>query len=56
MAAHKFDHPPLLAPGRHFMTLREIESLAFIDFMAKHGREEKSSSMPWKSLPRSCFA
>jgi hypothetical protein len=21
MAAHKFDHPPLLAPGRHFMTL-----------------------------------
>lgn len=27
MNGHKFDHPPLLAPGRHIMTLAEIETL-----------------------------
>jgi hypothetical protein len=32
MAAHKFDHPPLLAPGRHFMTLNGIEALCVHPF------------------------
>jgi hypothetical protein len=27
MTGHKFDHPPLLAPGRHFMTLSDVEAL-----------------------------
>jgi hypothetical protein len=27
MNGHKFDHPPLLAPGRHVMTLTEVEAL-----------------------------
>ncbi|RYH61662.1 MAG: hypothetical protein EON54_09895 [Alcaligenaceae bacterium] len=29
---HKFDHTPLLAPGRHFMTLAEIEGLCVTAF------------------------
>lgn len=29
---HKFDHMPLLAPGRHFMTLQDIEALCVMRF------------------------
>lgn len=28
----KFDHPPLLAPGRHFMTLSDVELLCVTPF------------------------
>jgi hypothetical protein len=47
MAAHKFDHPPLLAPGRHFMTLREIESLCVHRFhgQARQRREKLSYAL-----------
>lgn len=31
----KFDHQPLLAPGRHFLTLQEIESLCVHPFMGQ---------------------
>ncbi|MGJ5096504.1 DUF6932 family protein [Bradyrhizobium oligotrophicum] len=42
MAAHKFDYPPLLAPGRHFMTLSGIEALCVHPFTGQaRKRREK---------------
>jgi hypothetical protein len=35
----KFDHPPLLAPGRHYKTLWDIKSLCVDDFPAYQRRE-----------------
>jgi hypothetical protein len=42
MAAHKFDYPPLLAPGRHFMTLSDIEAICVYRFtgQARQRREK----------------
>lgn len=39
MGAYKFDHPPLLAPGRHFMTLPEIYELCVRRFEYRERRE-----------------
>jgi hypothetical protein len=32
MGQYKYDHPPLLAPGRHYLTLSEIEALCVFPF------------------------
>lgn len=32
MGIHKFDHAPMLAPGRHHMTLSELEALCVLRF------------------------
>lgn len=42
MAAYKFDHLPLLAPGRHLMTLEEIEAICVRRFAGQaRSRREK---------------
>lgn len=42
MNGHKFDYPPLLAPGRHVMTLAEIEAICVHRFNgAARSKREK---------------
>jgi len=37
---HKYDYPPLLAPGRHYLTLAQIERMCVIPFKTSKTREK----------------
>jgi hypothetical protein len=42
MGTIKYDYPPLLAPGRHFMSLPQIEALCVAAFTQKEARARRN--------------